>query len=124
MTATAIVPSDRSFGSSARGATRTAFDAISGAAAVVAGSVKSAVVRTGEIAGAGVYRGSYGLSYGVVFSGVFVKELLPNGNALRRGFEDGSEAAFDAVEARKPSPRAQAKTTRLTQPKTTRKSAS
>ncbi len=37
----------------------------------------------------------------MVFSGVFLKELLPTDSALRRGFEqgavDGSKAAVEAV---------------------------
>lgn len=32
---------------------------------------------------------------------VFLKELLPENNVLRRGFEEGAEAAFDAVASRK-----------------------
>jgi hypothetical protein len=49
----------------------------------------------------GVYRSAYGASYGVVFGAVFLKELLPEGNSLRRGFEEGAGAAFDAVASRK-----------------------
>ena len=39
------------------------------------------------------YYAAYGMSYGLVFSGVFLKELLPASNPLRRGFEDGAAAA-------------------------------
>lgn len=49
----------------------------------------------------GVYKGSYGASYGVVFSAVFLTELLPGGNALRRGLEDGASAALDAAANRR-----------------------
>ncbi|MET0314105.1 MAG: hypothetical protein ABW275_06890, partial [Hansschlegelia sp.] len=32
---------------------------------------------------------------------VFLKELLPENSSVRRGLEEGAEAAFDAVAARK-----------------------
>lgn len=92
---------DRSAFASLQEAMEQAVDYLGGAGASAGASVKSAAGRTGEIAGAGVYRSAYGLSYGLVFSAVFLKELLPTGNAVRRGFEDGAEAAFDAIEARK-----------------------
>ncbi len=82
-------------------AMENAIDYIGTASASAGASVKSAAGRTGEVMGAGVYKGAYGVSYGLVFSAVFLKELLPTGNAVRRGFEDGAEAAFTAVEARK-----------------------
>ncbi len=47
--------------------------------------------------GAGIYHAAFGLSYGLVFSAVFVTELLPETNVLRRGFADGAYAAIDAV---------------------------
>jgi hypothetical protein len=37
----------------------------------------------------------------VVFGGVFLQELLPENNTLRRGFKEGAEAAFDAGASRK-----------------------
>jgi hypothetical protein len=55
----------------------------------------AAKVQTGVTTGA--YYAAYGLSYSLVFSGVFIKELLPVTNVIRRGFEDGAEAAFDAA---------------------------
>ena len=49
----------------------------------------------------GVYKGSYGLSFGVVFSAVFLTELLPAGNAIRRGFEDGAHSALETAARRR-----------------------
>jgi len=64
-------------------------------------SAKVAARKVRTTLGAGVYKSAYGVSYGVVFGGVFLKELLPENNTLRRGFEEGAEAAFDAVPTRK-----------------------
>jgi hypothetical protein len=57
--------------------------------------VAAAKVQSGVTTGA--YYAAYGVSYGLVFSGVFLKELLPANNVVRRGFEDGAEAAIDAA---------------------------
>jgi hypothetical protein len=64
-------------------------------------SAKVAAKKVRETLSAGAYKSAYGVSYGVVFGGVFLKELLPENNVLRRGFEEGAEAAFDAVASRK-----------------------
>jgi hypothetical protein len=37
----------------------------------------------------------------VVFGDVFLKEMLLENNTLRRGFEEGAEAAVEAVASRK-----------------------
>jgi hypothetical protein len=58
-------------------------------------SAKAAALKVQTGVGTGAYYTAYGVSYGLVFSGVFLKELLPVGNALRRGFEDGAHAAID-----------------------------
>jgi hypothetical protein len=36
-----------------------------------------------------------------VFGAVFVNELLPEDNVLRRGFEEGAEAVLDAAAGKK-----------------------
>lgn len=64
-------------------------------------TARAAARRVKSGIGSGAYYTAYGLSYGVVFTGVFLKELLPAENALRRGFEEGAEAAIDAVHTRK-----------------------
>ncbi|GLK76720.1 hypothetical protein GCM10008171_19740 [Methylopila jiangsuensis] len=82
-------------------AVENAIDYIGNAGASAGATVKSAAGKAGEVLGAGAYKGAYGASYGVVFAAVFLKELLPNGSAVRRGFEDGANAAFDAIDERK-----------------------
>ena len=66
----------------------------------VTGSVRSAAGKVGSVVSAGAYHGAYGASYGIVFTAVFLKEFLPVGSTVRRGLEEGAEAAFDAVAAR------------------------
>lgn len=82
-------------------AVENAIDYIGNAGASAGASVKSAAGKAGEVIGAGAYKGAYGASYGVVFAAVFLKELLPTGSAVRRGFEDGAHAAFEAIDERK-----------------------
>ena len=64
-------------------------------------SAKMAATKVQVIFSFGVYKVAYGISYGLVFGGIFVKELLPESNSLRRGFEEGAGAAFDAAASRK-----------------------
>jgi hypothetical protein len=64
-------------------------------------SAKVAARKVRSTLSTGVYKSAYGVSYGVVFGGVFLKELLPENSNLRRGFEEGADAAFEAVESRK-----------------------
>jgi hypothetical protein len=79
------------------------------AAAESIGDARSSASEQAEIAArkvksgvsAGAYHAAYGLSFGVVFGAVFLKELLPESSALRRGFEEGAEAAIDAIAVRK-----------------------
>ncbi|MFD1702539.1 hypothetical protein ACFSCV_05910 [Methylopila henanensis] len=82
-------------------AVENAIDYIGNASASAGASVKSAAGKAGAAIGVGAYKGAYGASYGVVFAAVFLKELLPTGNAVRRGFEDGAHAAFNAIDERK-----------------------
>ncbi len=64
-------------------------------------SAKATVAKLQSGVGKGAYYTTYGLSYGIVFSGVFVRQLLPSESSLRRGFEqgvtDGAKAAFGAL---------------------------
>jgi hypothetical protein len=64
-------------------------------------SAKVAAKKVRKTFGAGVYKTAYGISYGLVYGAVFVTELLPKDNVLRRGFEDGAEAALDAVASKR-----------------------
>ncbi len=51
----------------------------------------------------GTYKAAYGISYGLVYATVFLTELLPKDNILRRGFEEGAEAALEAASKKEPS---------------------
>jgi hypothetical protein len=64
-------------------------------------SAKVAARKAERLFSAGVYKGAYGISYALVFGAVFIKELLPEDNVLRRGFEEGAEAALDAAASKK-----------------------
>jgi hypothetical protein len=64
-------------------------------------SAKVAAKKVRKTFGTGVYKTAYGISYGLVYSAVFVTELLPEDNVLRRGFEEGAEAALDAAASRR-----------------------
>ncbi len=80
-----------------------ASESISDARADATADAKAAALKVQSSVSAGAYYAAYGVSYGVVFSGVFLKELLPTNNAIRRGFEDGAEAAIKtAVSLRAP----------------------
>jgi hypothetical protein len=43
-----------------------------------------------------LHNAAYGVSYGLVYAGVFVTELMPEDNLVRRGLREGAEAALDA----------------------------
>jgi hypothetical protein len=64
-------------------------------------SAKLAAARVQVGVSSSAYYAAYGLSYGLVFGGVFIKELLPANNPIRRGFEDGANAAFEAADNRR-----------------------
>ncbi len=73
-----------------------------GAASVNArASAKGAAKKVKNGFGAGVYHAAYGISFGLVYGAVFVTELLPEDNVVRRGFEEGAEAARDAIASKK-----------------------
>ena len=42
-----------------------------------------------------IYKGSYALSYGIVFTVVFVAYLFPKRNPIGHGLVDGARAAID-----------------------------
>jgi len=44
----------------------------------------------------GAYMLAYGLSFGAVYTGEVIVELLPEDGALRQGLRDGADAARDA----------------------------
>ncbi len=81
-------------------AIESAGDTVNSASAAATAHAKIAAAKVQGAISSGAYNGAYGLSYGVVFTAVFIKEFLPRDSAVRRGLEDGAEAAFDAVASR------------------------
>jgi hypothetical protein len=78
-------------------ALEAASESIGDARADATASAKAAALKVQSSVGVGAYYAAYGVSYGVVFSGVFLKELLPANHAIRRGFEDGADAAIKSA---------------------------
>jgi hypothetical protein len=74
-------------------------------------SAVRAAATTKRALGNGVHKTAYGIAFGLVYSAVFVTEMLPKGNLIRRGFVEGTEAALDS--------RRKAQTTRKPAKKTT-----
>jgi hypothetical protein len=74
-------------------------------------SAKAAAKSAQKNLATGTYKAAYGVSYGLVYATVFLTELLPEDNILRRGFEEGAEAALEAASkkesAAKPSTKGQ-----------------
>ena len=59
-------------------------------------SAKRAAKTTKRAVGNFLHGAAYGVSYGLVYAGVFVTELIPETNLVRRGLAEGAEAALDA----------------------------
>jgi hypothetical protein len=59
-------------------------------------SAKRAAATTKRALGNGVHKTAYGVAFGLVYSAVFITEMLPKGNIIRRGFIEGTEAALDS----------------------------
>ena len=60
-------------------------------------SARRAAQTTKRAVGKGLFKMFYGISYGLVFSGVYVTELLPEENSVRRALTEGAEAALSDV---------------------------
>ena len=45
------------------------------------------------------YTGAYAISFGIVYTAVFLTQLLPQDNPVMDGFSDGARAAMDSLEA-------------------------
>ncbi len=59
-------------------------------------SAKRAAQATKRALGTGLFKAVYGVSYGLVYSGVFVRDLLPEGNCVRKALSEGAESALDS----------------------------
>src|ERR1700735_2834713 len=58
-------------------------------------SARRAAATTKRALTAGAHKAAYGVSYGLVYAAVFVTELLPKDNVLRRGFVEGAGDAYE-----------------------------
>src|ERR1700683_1303230 len=59
-------------------------------------SAKRAAQTTKRALGNWVHGAAYGVSYGLIYAGGFVTELIPETNVVRRGLAEGAEAPLDA----------------------------
>src|ERR1700722_4642482 len=89
-------------------------------------SAKNAAQATRKVFAGGVYNSAYWVSYGLVYSAVYLTELLPENNSFRRGLEEGaadaqtqahhgkeakSESPVPAARSSKPKSRAKSRST-------------
>jgi hypothetical protein len=65
--------------------------------AVAGQSLGEAAKVTGNLFIEGVYKSAYWTSFGLVFSGVYLIELLPVTSSFRRGLEEGASDAQTKV---------------------------
>jgi len=77
-------------------ALESAADTFEQAAANAPESARRAARVTKRALGIGVFKAFYGIAYGLVYSGVFVTELLPEQSTVRRALTEGAEAAISA----------------------------
>jgi hypothetical protein len=59
-------------------------------------SARRAAQTTRRALGTGFYKACYGLSFGIVYSAVFIAELVPENSTMARAFREGAEAAREA----------------------------
>jgi hypothetical protein len=67
--------------------------------AVATRSAKNAAKTTRKLFAGGVYNSAYWISYGLVYSTVYLIELFPESNSFRRGLEEGASDAQAKVHA-------------------------
>lgn len=77
-------------------ALESAADTFEQAAANAPESARRAARVTKRALGIGVFKAFYGISYGLVYSGVFITELFPEQSTVRRALTEGARAAIDA----------------------------
>ncbi len=83
----------RSVADAVRDASKTATDH--------AAAVKDAIVGTDLMRTVSriTYTGAYAISFGIVFTAVFITQWLPQENPVMDGFSDGARAARDSLKA-------------------------
>ena len=64
-------------------------------------SAKNAAQATRKVFAGGVYKTAYWVSYGFVYSTVYLTELLPEESSFRRGLEEGATDAQAKVHGEK-----------------------
>jgi hypothetical protein len=64
-------------------------------------SAKNAANATRKVFAGGVYKSAYWVSYGFVYSTVYLTELLPEDSSFRRGLEEGATDAQAKVHGEK-----------------------
>ena len=64
-------------------------------------SAKNAAQATRKVFAGGMYKTAYWVSYGFVYSTVYLTELLPEDNSFRRGLEEGATDAQVKVHGEK-----------------------
>jgi hypothetical protein len=69
--------------------------------AIATRSAKNAAKATRKVFAGGVYNSAYWISYGLVYSTVYLIELFPEDNSFRRGLEEGASDAQTKVHAEK-----------------------
>lgn len=77
-------------------ALESAADSLEQATANAPESARRAAQTTRRALGTGFYKACYGLSFGVVYSAVFIAELVPENCTMARAFREGAEAARGA----------------------------
>jgi hypothetical protein len=81
----------------------SAAEALEEASVNSAESAKKAAKTTKRAISTGLHKAAYGIAYGLVYAGVFLTELLPEENVIRRGLVEGAEGALDARQKAKAS---------------------
>src|SRR5579863_7213641 len=59
-------------------------------------SARRAAATTKRALGIGVHKAAYGVAFGLVYSAVFITEMLPQENIIRRGLLEGTDAALNS----------------------------
>jgi hypothetical protein len=91
--------------------------------AVARQSAKDAAKATRKVFAGGAYNSAYWVSYGFVFSAVYLTELLPENNSFRRGLEEGAtDAQTKAHEGKKTESKSPVRPAQSTKTKATAKS--
>ncbi len=88
-------------------------------------SAKKAAHTARRALGNGVHKTAYGAAYGIVYASIFLTELWPEDNVLRRGLVDGASAAIEERgkfrKSKEEKPKASVKSKTVAKPKAKKK---